>query len=125
MATKFGVQEMHISCLYLLSRHLDIVIIVAKSKREATFFFLFILGFLELLPLPLGTLTQTFELLQAFLEQLWVFPAESLDKQLVWILDVVSESRDALFLIPKEVQDSTNPSARNKVLSNGDARLQI
>jgi hypothetical protein len=88
---------------YLFSRHFNIVIISAKSKREAALFFLFILGLLELLPLSLGALAQTIKLLQAFLEQLRVFSAKSLDEQLVWILDVVSESRDALLLIPKEV----------------------
>lgn len=93
----------HALCSNLLSRHLNIVIISAESKREAAFFFLFILGLLELLPFPLSTLAQTIEFLQAFLKQLRVFSAKSLDEQLIRVLDIVSESGDALFLVPKEV----------------------
>jgi len=79
MAT-YIIRKVHVLCSYLFSRHLNIVIISTESKREATFFFLFILRLLQLLPLPLSTLAQTIELLQAFLEQLRVFLAKSFDE---------------------------------------------
>ena len=85
--------------MYLSSWHLNIIIVSSESKRKAACFFLFVLRLLQLLPFSLGTFAQSFQLLQPFLQQFRILLAESLNKELIGVLDVISEPRDALFLV--------------------------